>query len=186
MGGVRLIRAKKFVDERGWFFETYSVNAFTAAGVDCVFVQDNQSYSRAQGTVRALHYQRPPHAQGKLVRCVRGAILDVAVDLRRGSPTYGGHVSVELTGENGDQLFVPAGFAHGFVTLEPDTEVAYKVTMPYAPSSEGGLLWNDPALGIPWPLPASGAVVSQRDRELPLCSQFESPFDYDGDPLEPL
>ncbi len=136
------------------------------------------------GTIRGIHFQRAPHAQGKLVRCIRGRIMDYAVDLRRGSPTYGRHVSAELSGENGDQLWVPIGFGHAFVTLEPNTEVAYKVTDVYAPDCDGGVIWNDPIIGIEWPIPASGPVLSDKDGKLPTLSDFDSPFDYDGRPLD--
>lgn len=166
--------------------ETYSETWAEAAGVRVRFVQDNQSFSAAEGTIRGLHYQRPPHAQAKLVRCVRGSIMDYAVDIRRGSPTYGRHVAVRLTAEGGEQLFVPVGFAHGFITLEPDVEVAYKVSDVYAPDCDGGLVWNDPQIGIDWPVPASGAVLSDRDRALPALADFQSPFEYDGRPMELL
>lgn len=152
-------------------------------GIDSTFVQDNQSYSKYSGTIRGIHFQRPPRAQAKLVRCVKGRILDYAVDLRRGSPTYGHHVCAELSAQNGHQLFVPIGFGHAFVTLEDDTEVAYKVSNVYSPEHDGGIVWNDPALGIDWPLPDGGAVLSAKDQALPLLAQFESPFEYDGNPL---
>jgi dTDP-4-dehydrorhamnose 3,5-epimerase len=148
-------------------------------------VQDNQSYSKPAGTIRGIHFQRPPQAQDKLVRCVCGAIRDYAVDLRRGSPTYGHHVSFELSAENGDQLFVPIGFGHAFVTLEPDTEVTYKVSNYYSPEHEGGIRWNCPTLAIDWPLPPEGAMLSPKDERLPVLADFDSPFDYDGDPLTP-
>lgn len=166
--------------------ETYSEVSALAAGVDVRFVQDNQSFSATEGTIRGLHFQRPAHAQAKLVRCVRGSIMDYAVDVRRGSPTYGQHVAAKLTSEGGQQLFVPIGFAHGFVTLEPDVEIAYKVSEVYAPDCDGGIVWNDPTIGIDWPLPASGAVLSDKDKALPTLAEFDSPFDYDGRPLEPL
>lgn len=166
--------------------ETYSEAAAQAAGIDARFVQDNQSFSAFEGTIRGLHFQRPPHAQAKLVRCVRGSIMDYAVDVRRGSPTYGQHVAAKLTAEGGEQLFVPVGFAHGFVTLEPDVEIAYKVTDVYAPDCDGGIVWNDPAIAIDWPLPPSGAVLSDKDKTLPTLAEFDSPFEYDGRPLEPL
>lgn len=181
-----LLRPRKFIDARGWFSETYSEAAAAAAGIDLRFVQDNQSFSAAEGTIRGLHFQRPPHAQAKLVRCTRGSIIDYAVDLRRGSPTYGHHVSARLSAEGGEQLFVPVGFAHAFVTLEPDVEVAYKVSDVYAPDCEGGVLWSDPAINIDWPLPPSGAQLSAKDAALPRLADFESPFAYDGQPLEPL
>ncbi len=166
--------------------ETYSDAAALAAGIDVRFVQDNQSFSAAAGTIRGLHFQRPPHAQAKLVRCVRGAIMDYAVDIRRGSPTYGQYVAAKLTAEGREQLFVPIGFAHAFVTLEAEVEVAYKVSDVYAPDCDGGIIWNDSVVGIEWPLPKSGAVLSDKDRVLPTLSEFDSPFDYDGRPLQPL
>ena len=166
--------------------ETYSVPKAKAAGIDAIFVQDNQSFSAFQGTIRGIHFQRPPHAQAKLVRCVKGSILDYAVDLRRGSPTYGHHVSAKLTAKGGEQLYVPIGFGHAFVTLEPDAEVAYKVTDVYAPACDGGLLWSCPTIGIDWPLPDSGPVLSDKDKLLPTLAEFDSPFEYDGRPLEPL
>jgi len=163
--------------------ETYSEARASVAGVDCRFVQDNHSFSVAVGTVRGLHFQRPPYAQAKLVRCLRGSIMDYAVDVRSGSPTFGHWVSAKLTSSGGEQLFVPIGFAHGFVTLEPDVEVAYKVSAPYSPDCDDGVIWNDPTIGINWPLPAVGAVVSDKDEQLPTLSAFASPFDYDGRPL---
>lgn len=156
------------------------------SGFNVHFVQDNQSYSASAGTIRGLHFQRPPHAQAKLVRCARGSIMDYAVDLRRGSPTYGKWVAAKLTAEGGEQLFVPVGFGHAFVTLEPDVDVVYKVSDVYAPDCEGGVIWNDPTIGIEWPLPASGAVLSDKDQALPVLAKFNSPFEYDGQPLEPL
>lgn len=185
-GGVTLIKAPRFGDARGWFSETYSERRAESAGVDVRFVQDNQSFSAAAGTVRGLHFQRPPHAQAKLVRCVRGSIMDYAVDIRRGSPTYGKWVGAKLTAEGGEQLYVPAGFAHGFATLEADVEVAYKVSDFYAPDCDGGIVWNDPTIGIDWPLPAEGAVLSDKDKILPTLAEFDSPFQYDGVPLQPL
>ena len=183
---VKFLKPRRFGDDRGWFTETYSVGALAKVGVDDVFVQDNQSFSAFTGTIRGIHFQRGPHAQAKLVRCIRGSILDYAVDLRRGSPTYGHHVSATLTGEGGEQLYVPVGFGHAFVTLEPDTEVAYKVTDVYAPDCDGGILWSCPTIGIDWPLPASGPVLSDKDKVLPTLADFDSPFDYDGSPLAPL
>ncbi len=182
--GVRLVETRRFGDDRGWFSETYNAPKLAELGVNCTFVQDNHSFSKFAGTIRGIHFQTPPYAQAKLVRCVRGRILDFAVDLRRGSPTYGRHISAELSGENGHQVFIPVGFGHAFVTLEANTEVAYKVTNVYAPQCDGGIAWNDPALGIDWPLPESGAVLSIKDQGLPKLSDFESPFDYDGLPLE--
>lgn len=183
---VVLIKAPRFGDARGWFSETYSERRAESAGIDVRFVQDNQSFSAASGTVRGLHFQRPPHAQAKLVRCVRGSIMDYAVDIRCGSPTYGKWVGVKLTAEGGEQLYVPVGFAHGFVTLEADVEVAYKVSDFYAPDCDGGIVWNDSTIGIDWPLPPEGAVLSDKDKVLPTLAEFDSPFEYDGIPLQPL
>lgn len=166
--------------------ETYSESVTTASGINVRFVQDNQSFSTTKGTIRGLHFQRPPHAQAKLVRCVRGAIMDYAVDIRHGSPTYGHHLAVKLTAEGGEQLFVPVGFAHGFVTLEPDVEVAYKMSSLYEPSSDDGIIWNDATIDIDWPLPPSGPILSEKDQALPTLAEFESPFVYDGQPLEAL
>lgn len=183
---VKLIKTRRFGDDRGWFSETWSKPRYEQLGIDCTFVQDNQSKSTFVGTIRGIHFQRPPHAQDKLVRCLKGAILDYAVDLRRGSPTYGQHVVAELTEENGDQLFIPVGFGHAFVTLTADAEIAYKCSDGYAPDCDGGILWSDSALAIEWPLPPSGPVLSDKDRVLPTLATFESPFDYDGRPLLPL
>ena len=181
---VTLISGRRFVDERGWFCETYSARRLPASGVDYLFVQDNQSYSAQAGTVRGIHFQVPPHAQAKLVRCLKGRIMDYAVDLRRGSPTFGRWVRAELSAENGKQLFIPIGFGHAFITLEPDVEVAYKVSDFYAPECEGGVIWDDPTIGIDWALPAGGPVVSAKDGVLPPLSALDSPFDFDGCPLE--
>lgn len=183
---VRLIKTRRFEDSRGWFVETYNSTRWTTEGVDPVFVQDNHSLSRPAGTIRGIHFQRPPHAQGKLVRCARGSIMDYAVDLRRGSPTYGHHVAAELSAANGDQLWVPAGFGHAFVTLEPDTEVLYKVTALYAADADGGIRWNDPDIGIAWPLPSAGPALSSKDEVLQFLADFDSPFAYDGVPLQSL
>lgn len=183
---TKLIVPKRFGDDRGWFMETYSVQMLARHGIDLTFVQDNQSYSRPVGTIRGIHFQATPHAQAKLVRCIRGRIMDYAVDLRAGSPTYGHHIAAELSAENGAQLFVPVGFGHAFVTLEADTEVAYKVSDVYAPDCDGGIRWDDPDIGINWPLPASGPILSPKDTQLPLLADFRSPFQYDGAPLGPL
>jgi dTDP-4-dehydrorhamnose 3,5-epimerase len=181
-----LLSPRRFGDARGWFMETWSAVRAASQGIDVDFVQDNHSYSAAVGTVRGLHFQRPPHAQAKLVRCLRGAIIDYAVDVRSGSPTYGRWVSAELSAENGHQLFIPIGFAHGFVTLRSDTEIAYKCSDIYAPDCDGGLAWDDADIGIDWPLPATGPVLSDKDRVLPGLAMFDSPFAYDGRPLVPL
>jgi len=180
------ITPRAFSDPRGWFSETYHQHRFAEAGIDADFCQDNQSYSKVAGVIRGLHYQRPPFAQAKLVRCVRGSIWDVAVDARRGSPTYGNWVGAELSAENRRQLYIPVGFLHGFVTLEDETEVAYKVSAFYDPTSDGGIGWNDPDIGIPWPLDALEPLVSDKDAAMPAFRDFESPFEYDGRPLIPL
>jgi dTDP-4-dehydrorhamnose 3,5-epimerase len=173
---VLLITPKVFGDPRGAFAETYSRRELAEAGFDGAFVQDNHSRSPQKGTVRGLHFQRAPRAQDKLLRVVRGAILDVAVDIRPGSPTYGRHVAVELSADNWRQLLVPRGFAHGFQTLTDDCEVLYKVTDVYAPETEGGLLWNDPALAIDWPIPAEKAVINARDAGWPGLAELGDPF----------
>jgi dTDP-4-dehydrorhamnose 3,5-epimerase len=173
---VKIIRPKKFGDHRGFFSETYTKKTFEAAGLHYDFVQDNQSLSAEVGTIRGLHFQLPPFAQDKLVRVVRGAILDVAVDIRKGSPTFGRHVSAVISAAEWNQILVPVGFAHGFCTLEPDTEVAYKVSDHYAPEHDGGLLWNDPALGIAWPVTQDDALLSEKDKILPLLEGLSSPF----------
>ena len=173
---VKLLLPDKHGDRRGFFSEVYNRRALAAAGIAIDFVQDNHSLSTEKGTVRGLHFQTPPAAQDKLVRVVRGAIFDVAVDLRRRSPSYGRHVSATLSQEAWNQLLVPAGFAHGFMTLRPETEVIYKVSAFWAPECDKGLLWNDPALAIPWPLPEGEAVLSDKDRAWPRLAGFETPF----------
>jgi dTDP-4-dehydrorhamnose 3,5-epimerase len=183
---VRLLKPKRFGDERGWFVETYNQKRLAEIGIDTAFCQDNHSLSRPVGVLRGLHFQAPPHGQVKLVRCIRGRLWDVAVDVRAGSPTYGQWVGAELSAENGHQLYVPIGFAHGFVTLEPDTEVEYKVSAFYDRDSEGGLIWNEPVLNLPWPLPPGGPILSDKDLLLPSLADFESPFAYDGVPLTTL
>ena len=183
---VRLIHTRRFGDDRGWFSETYHRPRLIAEGIADEFVQDNHSYSRSIGTLRGIHFQAPPHAQAKLVRCTRGRIIDYAVDLRAGSPTYGQHVGAELSADNGDQLYIPVGFGHAFVTLEPDTEVIYKVSDIYAPDVDGGIRWDCPTIAIDWPLPSTGPVLSDKDTRLPVLSEWVSPFAYDGEPLRPL
>ncbi len=173
---VLLIRPRRHGDHRGFFSETYKASALREAGVETQFIQDNHSYSSRRGVVRGLHFQSHPKAQVKLVRVTRGAILDVAVDIRSGSPTYGRHVAVELSAETGLQIYVPAGFAHGFCTLTDETEVLYKVSAEYGPAEEGGLLWSDPALGIDWPVAPIDAIVSERDAAWPSFEAFRSPF----------
>lgn len=173
---VKLITPRRFSDDRGFFSETYNARSFKAAGVDCDFVQDNHSYSAKKGTVRGLHYQAPPHAQAKLVRVLRGSIIDVAVDARKASPTFGKWVKAELSAENGVQIFVPKGFLHGFVTLEPDTEVAYKVDAFFDGASDGSVKWNDPDLGIDWGVSEADASLSDKDAKAPAWAEFNSPF----------
>ena len=166
----------KHGDYRGYFSETYNRRTLAAAGIGINFVQDNHSLSAEKGTVRGLHFQTPPFAQDKLVRVVRGSVFDVAVDLRRDSPTFGQHVSVVLSDEAWNQLLIPIGFAHGFMTLEDDTEVIYKVSEYYAPEHDKGLRWNDPMLGIQWPISEDEAVLSDKDRGLPKFAEFATPF----------
>ena len=175
LDGVMIITPKRFGDHRGFFSESWNKSAMDAAGLSYDFVQDNHSLSMTPGTVRGLHFQAPPRAQDKLVRCGRGALFDVAVDIRKGSATYGQWVGVELTAENGKQLLVPAGFAHGFMTLVPETEIIYKCTDTYAPETEGALLWNDADIGIDWPLDIA-PVLSDKDAAAPGLSGFDSPF----------
>lgn len=176
LDGVLVLTPKRFSDDRGFFSETYNARAFAEAGVKIDFTQDNHSYSAKAGTVRGLHFQAPPHAQSKLVRVLRGAIIDVAVDARKSSPTFGEWVSVELSAENGWQIFVPKGFLHGFITLEPDTEVAYKVDDYYNKDSDGAVRWDDPDLAIDWGLTAKTASLSEKDADAQSWSTFNSPF----------
>ena len=178
-----VLRPRRFSDDRGWFMETYSQSRARQCGITTPFVQDNHSFSAETGTVRGLHFQRPPHAQAKIVRCIRGSIMDYAVDIRRGSPTYGRHVSARLTADGGEQLFVPVGFAHGFITLEPQVEVVYKVSSLYAPEAEDGINWFDTTIAIPSPLPDVTPLFSEKDRILGTLDDLDSPFEYDGDPL---
>ncbi|NIX77874.1 dTDP-4-dehydrorhamnose 3,5-epimerase [Microvirga terricola] len=173
---VKIVRTRAFGDQRGTFMETYNRQAFRAAGIEEEFVQDNFSLSVEVGTVRGLHFQIAPFAQTKLVRVGRGRILDVAVDLRRSSPTYGQHVAVELSAENRLQLLVPVGFAHGFCTLEPNTEVHYKVSAHYSAAHDRGLAWNDPALGIAWQVDEARAVLSDKDTKHPLLADLPPVF----------
>lgn len=174
---VKLVTPNCHRDDRGFFLETFRQKVMDeAAGREIVFVQDNHSLSSRPFTVRALHYQRPPHAQGKLVRCTRGSIADVAVDARVGSPTYGRHVKVILSADNMQQLWVPDGFLHGFVTLEPDTEVQYKCTDYYDRDCDGSVRWDDPALGIDWGFDPARAVLSDKDKSAPGWDVFDNPF----------
>ena len=174
---VRLLSPRKHGDRRGFFSETYNRKALAVIGIDIDFVQDNHSYSADKGTVRGLHFQTPPFAQDKLVRVARGSVFDIAVDLRQGSPTYGRHVGAVLSAQAWNQILVPIGFAHGFMTLEPDTEVIYKVSNYYAHDHDKGLLWNDPALGISWPIADEEAVLSDKDRKQPRLAELITPFD---------
>lgn len=176
LSGLRLVTPKKFGDERGFFSETHNEKTWANAGLNFDFVQDNHSLSRDVGTVRGLHFQTAPFAQDKLVRVVNGRILDVAVDLRRSSPTFGRHVAVELSKENWRQLFIPIGFAHGFVTLEPDTEVIYKVTNFYSPQHDCGVAWDDPDIGVDWPVAIENAVLSEKDRKWPRLRDVAEVF----------
>ncbi|MBA4334411.1 MAG: dTDP-4-dehydrorhamnose 3,5-epimerase [Bosea sp. (in: a-proteobacteria)] len=173
---VKIIQPKRFGDHRGFFSETYSRSAFAEAGITLDFVQDNHSLSAAVGTLRGLHFQAPPFAQDKLVRVPRGRILDVAVDIRASSPDFGKFVAVELSAENWWQLLVPAGFAHGFVTLEPDTEVLYKVNAPYAPEHDRGVAFDDPAIGIDWGFAPETLILSDKDRRHPRLADLPRYF----------
>ncbi|MDO9526942.1 MAG: dTDP-4-dehydrorhamnose 3,5-epimerase [Gemmobacter sp.] len=172
--GVMLLMPRRFSDARGWFTETWNARRMADACLDFAFVQDNHSFSAEPGILRGLHFQKPPRAQDKLVRCSRGAIFDVAVDGRRGSATYGQWTGAELSAENGHQLLVPKGFLHGFVTLVADTEVQYKCTDVYAPDCDGAVLWS--SCGIDWPLPGRDPVLSDKDREAQPFADFETPF----------
>ena len=173
LGGILEILPKKFGDHRGFFSETYNAAALKAHGVDLVFVQDNHSYSVSAGVLRGLHYQLPPFAQDKLVRVTRGAILDVVVDIRRSSPTFGRWEALEVSAEKWNQILVPKGFAHGFVTLVPDTEVLYKVTELYSKEHDRSLRFDDPAIGVEWPSFAEGYILSDKDKAAPLLADAD-------------
>lgn len=177
---VVVIEPKVFGDNRGYFFESFSERDFAAAIREVKFVQDNESLS-CYGVLRGLHFQRPPHAQSKLVRVVKGRVLDVAVDIRRGSPTFGRHVAVELSEENHRQLFIPRGFAHGFAVLSDEAVFQYKCDSYYAPQSEGAIAWNDPDLGIDWMIPEEDVKLSEKDRRHPLLKDAGELFDYSTD-----
>lgn len=180
--GVVILVPQRHGDARGFFSESWNARRMQAAGLDYDFVQDNHSLSAQTGTVRGLHFQAPPHAQAKLVRCGRGSLRDVAVDIRRGSPTYGRWIAVDLSFENGKQLLIPAGFLHGFVTLEPDTEIIYKCTDYYAPECDGAVRFDDPDIGIDWGVDTRGAVLSDKDAAAPLLRDITSPFSWTGEP----
>lgn len=173
---VKVVTPKKFGDERGFFSETYSRQGLIEHAIDLTFVQDNQSLSAQVGTLRGLHFQLPPFAQDKLVRVTRGAIYDVAVDIRRQSPTFGQWVGAVISADEWNQILVPIGFAHGFCTIEPDTEVLYKVTAPYAPASERGIAWDDADLAIDWPLQGGQPVLSGKDGENPTLANSSDLF----------
>jgi dTDP-4-dehydrorhamnose 3,5-epimerase len=177
---VKIVVPKKHGDARGFFSETYTRRALAEGGIDIEFIQDNHAFSAAKGTVRGLHFQTPPFAQAKLVRVVRGAILDVAVDIRAGSPTYGQYVAATISAEAWNQIFIPEGFAHGLLTLTPDTEVLYKVSAYYAAAHDKGLLWNDPALGISWPVSVNAALLSDKDKIQPRLADLPAYFTYTG------
>jgi dTDP-4-dehydrorhamnose 3,5-epimerase len=177
---VKLITPRVFLDERGCFFETYSRKDMSQAGIGCEFVQDNQSLSRAKGVMRGMHYQMAPHPQAKLVRVTKGAIFDVAVDIRQGSPSFGRHVTAVLSAINRSQMWIPIGFAHGFCTLEPDTEVIYKVSDYYAPECDRGIALDDPDLGIPWPIAPAEATLSDKDRKHPRLRDLPAQFTFNG------
>lgn len=179
LAGIILIEPRRFVDDRGFFSETYSHRVYADLGIPETFVQDNHSVSAQMGTLRGLHFQEPPYAQGKLVRCGRGSIFDVVVDIRKGSPTFGQWMGCELTAENGHQIYIPAGFAHGFQTLKPDSEIVYKCTEYYAPEAENMVRWDDPDVGIAWPL-MQNSVLSKKDTAAPPLAALDSPFTWDG------
>jgi dTDP-4-dehydrorhamnose 3,5-epimerase len=182
----RVVVPKRHVDDRGWLSETFHEKRLRDIGITCRFVQDNLSSSKRAGTLRGFHFQLPPVAQAKLVSVLRGRILDVAVDVRSGSPTFGKHVSIELSAEPQRQLYVPVGFAHGYVALEDDVVVMYKVSDYYAPAHDSGFCWNDPDIAFPWPFKDADIITSDKDRRLPFLKEFTSPFDYDGHALAPL
>lgn len=178
--GVLILTPRRFGDARGWFSEVWNREALARAGITVDFVQDNHSHSRDAGTVRGLHFQSPPHAQAKLVRCGRGRVFDVAVDIRKGSPAFGKWTGVELSAENGRQLLIPAGFLHGFVTREPGSELLYKCSDYYAPDCDGAVRFDDPDLGIDWGIDAGAAILSDKDRAAPAFRNFATPFVYEA------
>lgn len=178
--GVVILTPARHGDARGFFSESWNKARMEAAGLHFDFVQDNHSVSAAAGTVRGLHFQTPPHAQAKLIRCGQGALLDVAVDIRRGSPTYGQWVGIELSAQNGRQLLIPTGFLHGFVTRAPDTEIIYKCTDYYAPDCDAAVRYDDPDIGIDWGLGAQPAILSDKDKAAPLLRDIDSPFIFEG------
>lgn len=178
--GVLVLTPRRFGDDRGFFCEVYNKDTMAGAGVRVEFVQDNHSLSRQVGVVRGLHFQSPPRAQDKLVRVGAGRVLDVAVDIRKGSPTYGQWVAVELSAEAGNQIFIPKGFLHGFATLEPESQLLYKCSDTYAPDCDGSVRFDDPDIGIDWGLDAGTAILSEKDARAPLLKDFDSPFVFEG------
>ena len=176
--GLRVLSPVRHRDARGFLSEVWRTDALAAAGIACVFVQENHAWSRSAGTIRGLHFQVGPAAQAKLIRCPRGSILDVAVDIRRGSPSFGRHAAMVLSAENWEQLYVPVGFAHGYCTLEPETEVIYLVSAHYAPEAERGLAFDDPALGIVWPVACEAAIMTERDRRHPRLVDLPDYFPF--------
>jgi dTDP-4-dehydrorhamnose 3,5-epimerase len=181
-----VIIPKRHIDDRGWFSETFHQRRLGELGITYNFVQENQSSSKRAGTLRGFHFQRPPSAQAKLVSVLRGRVLDVAVDIRRGSPSFGNYVSIELSAEGGEQLYIPTGFAHGFITMEDDVVVTYMVSDYYAPSHDAGICWNDPDIAFRWPFKDADIIKSDKDGRLPRLRDLESPFPYDGQPLAAL
>ena len=178
--GVLMLTPRRFGDARGFFSEVYNRDAYAGLGIDVEFVQDNHSLSREVGVVRGLHFQSPPHAQAKLVRVGAGRVLDVAVDIRRGSPTYGRWVGVELSADAGNQLYIPVGFLHGFAVLEPNSELLYKCSDFYAPDCDGAVRFDDPDIGIDWGIDPKAAILSDKDAKAPFLKDFVSPFVYEG------
>lgn len=179
LAGVLILTPRRFADPRGWFSEVWNKATLAARGIACDFVQDNHSYSRDAGTVRGLHFQSPPHAQAKLVRCGRGRVFDVTVDIRLGSPTYGKWFGIELSAENGRQVLVPAGFLHGFATREADSELLYKCSDVYAPDCDGAVRFDDPDIGIDWGIAPSAAILSDKDARAPRLRDLATPFRYE-------
>lgn len=178
--GVLILTPRRFGDARGWFSEVWNRETLAKAGIHCDFVQDNHSYSKDVGTVRGLHFQSPPYAQTKLVRCGRGRIFDVSVDIRKGSPTFGKWFGIELSAENGRQVLIPAGFLHGFVTRDPDSELLYKCSDVYAPACDGAVRFDDPDIGIDWGIDPAAAILSDKDRAAPWLKDFATPFTYEA------
>ena len=176
LAGLLILKPRRFRDARGWFSEVWNRDTLRAHGIDLDFVQDNHSCSAHPGTVRGLHYQAPPRAQAKLVRCGRGTVFDVAVDVRKGSPSFGRWFGLDLSAENGLQLLIPAGFLHGFVTRSPDAELLYKCTDTYAPAQDGAVRWDDPDLAIDWGIAPAAAILSDKDRAAPAFRDWTSPF----------